>query len=118
MTPTLRDLVQALERRPDVAGALVLGRDGLLVESAGLVPSDAEHLAALLPGVAGAADMLGSATGRGALVTAVLECERALLVVAVLTRDVLLVVALAEEAEPTPLVAELRRARSPLAALA
>ena len=117
MTPTLRDLVQTLERRPDVTGALVLGRDGLLVESAGLALPDAEHLAALLPGMASAADMVGSATGRGGLVSALLECERALLAVTVLTRDVLLVVALADDAEPSHLVAELRRARTQLAAL-
>jgi hypothetical protein len=50
-------------------------------------------------------------------VSALLECERALLAVTVLTRDVLLVVALAADAEPSHLVAELRRARTQLAAL-
>ncbi len=115
--PTLRDLVSALQRRPDVAGAVLLGRDGLLVDAAGLGAADAEHLAALVPGVAAAVDGLGAATGQGALRTAILEGERGLAVVQALAREVLLVVLLAPDADPAPLVYELRRERAQLAAL-
>jgi hypothetical protein len=34
--PTLRDLVQTLVERPGVSAALVFGRDGLLVDVAGM----------------------------------------------------------------------------------
>ena len=117
MPPTLRALVQTLARRADVVGALVTGRDGLLVDSAGFAAEEAERLAALLPGVVSAADQLGEGSAGGPLASALLESERALLAVTRLTHDVLLVVALADAAEPAPLVAELRRARTQLAAL-
>lgn len=115
--PTLRDLIEALTARADVASAVVLGRDGLLVDAGGLSGADAEHLAAVAPGVASAADAVGAATGDGALTTAVLEFGDGLAVVTVLSRDVLLLVRLAPGAEPAPLVFELRRSRMQLTAL-
>ena len=115
--PTLRDLIEALQARPDVAGAVVLGRDGLLVDAGGLDRADAEPLAAVAPGIASAADAVGAATGDGTLATAVLEFGQGLAVVSVLSADVLLLVRLAAGAEPAPLVYELRRGRARLAAL-
>jgi predicted regulator of Ras-like GTPase activity (Roadblock/LC7/MglB family) len=115
--PTLRDLIETLLARPDVAGAVVLGRDGLLVDAGGLAPADAEHVAAVAPGIAQAADAMGAAAGDGALTTAVLEFARGLAVVSALSAEALLVVRLAPDAAPGPLVRELRRHRSELAAL-
>ena len=115
--PTLRDLVQTLVQRPGVAAALVFGRDGLLVDVAGLERHAAEPLAALAPGLLAGADGLGRTAGRGALVTAILEHGDALSVIATLTPDVALLVLLAPGAEPGPTVRELRRARAGLAAL-
>jgi predicted regulator of Ras-like GTPase activity (Roadblock/LC7/MglB family) len=115
--PTLRDLVQTLVQRPGVSAALVFGRDGLLVEVAGLERPSAEPLAALAPGLLAAADALGRAAGRGALVTAVLEHGDALAVASALTHDVALLVLLAPGSEPGTIVHELRRARAGLAAL-
>lgn len=115
--PTLRDLVQALVQRPGVAGALVFGRDGLLVDVAGIARAQAEPLAALAPALLASADALGRAAGRGPLVTAVLEHDDALGVLCTLTGDVALLVLLAPGAAPADLVQELRRARGGLAAL-
>ena len=115
--PTLRDLITALHARADVAGAVVLGRDGLVVDAGGLSPYEAEHLAAVAPAIATAGDAVGGAAGHGALTTAVLEFEQGLAVVSVLSPEVLLVVRLAPESDPGPLVFELRRHRARLAAL-
>jgi predicted regulator of Ras-like GTPase activity (Roadblock/LC7/MglB family) len=115
--PTLRDLIDALRARADTAGAVVLGRDGLVVDAGGLPPDEAEHLAAVAPGIAGAGDAIGSAAGQGGLTTAVLEFERGLAVVSVLSPEVLLIVRLAPEADPAALVYELRRHRARLSAL-
>jgi predicted regulator of Ras-like GTPase activity (Roadblock/LC7/MglB family) len=115
--PTLRDLIDALRARPDVAGAVVLGRDGLVVDAGGLSPYEAEHLAAVAPGIATAGDAVGAAAGHGTLTTAVLEFERGLAVVSVLSPEVVLVVRLAPDADPGALVFELRRHRARLAAL-
>ena len=115
--PTLRDLVQALHRRPGVAGVVVLGRDGLLVEVAGLAPADAERVAAMAPGLLAAADALGEASGRGALATAVLEHAGGLTVACTLGREVAVLAQLVPDTDPSPLVAEVRRSRAALAAL-
>ena len=115
--PTLRDLIETLQARADVAGAVVLGRDGLLVDAGGLDAADAEHLAAVAPGIASAGDAMGAAASDGPLSTAVLEFAHGLAVVSVLSPDVLLVVRLARDAEPGALVYELRRHRAQLAAL-
>lgn len=115
--PTLRDLVTAVQRRPGVAAALVVGRDGLLVEVAGMPPADAEALAALAPGLAAAAGMLGDAAGQGALTAAVLEYVGGLVAAITLPHDVLLVALLAADAEAGPVIQELRRSRGALGAL-
>jgi predicted regulator of Ras-like GTPase activity (Roadblock/LC7/MglB family) len=115
--PTLRDLIETLHARADVASAVVLGRDGLLIDAAGLSAEDAEHVAAVAPGIASGADAMGAATGDGALATAVLELSFGLAVVSALSSDVLLVVRLAPDAQPGALVRELRRHRAQLAAL-
>lgn len=115
--PTLRDLIETLQARDDVAGTLVLGRDGLLVDAGGLDGPAAEHLAAVAPGLASAGDAMGVATGDGTLTTAVLEFASGLAVVSVLSADVLLVVRLAPDADPGALVYELRRSRPQLTAL-
>lgn len=115
--PTLRDLIDALQARPETAGAVVLGRDGLVVDAGGLSAEEAEHLAAVAPGIASSGDAIGTAAGYGALTTAVLEFADGLAVASVLSPEVLLVVRLAPDADPSALVYELRRHRARLAAL-
>ena len=48
--PGIRDVVQALQRRPGVEAVVVVGRDGLPIDSSGQ-GVDADSVAALLPGV-------------------------------------------------------------------
>src|SRR5919206_249626 len=71
--PTIRDLVGALRRRDGVDAAVVLGRDGLLIDSDTTSDLDPENVAALVPAIAAAADEFGAQSGRGALTTAILE---------------------------------------------
>lgn len=114
---TLRDLVHALGRRPGVTGVVVLGRDGLLVDAAGVPRDMADHLAALAPGLVQAAEMLGDAAGCGGTQAAVLEFERGLAVATTLTAGVVLLVLLDPSADAPALIHEVRRSRAAVAAL-
>ena len=63
--PTIRDLVSALRRRDGVDAAIVLGRDGLLIDGATDAALDPDRLAAFVPPMALAAAEMGVAAGRG-----------------------------------------------------
>ena len=115
--PTIRDLVGALRRRDGVEAAVVLGRDGLVIDGQAAPTLDVEHVAAHVPAVAAAAQALGDSAGRGALASLVLEHEGGISLLAALTPDVLLLVAARPDADVAPLLYEIRRSRSQLAAL-
>ena len=61
----IRDLVAALRQREGVDAAIVLGRDGLMIDSQSIPGMNAEDLAARIPPVLGPADDLGVAANRG-----------------------------------------------------
>ncbi|HEX3160014.1 MAG TPA: roadblock/LC7 domain-containing protein [Gemmatimonadaceae bacterium] len=114
---TIRDLVAALRQREGVEAAIVLGRDGLVIDgqaSPGVVPDD---LAAHVPSVLTAADELGRAAGRGELTTAVLEYPRGMAIVAALSADAVLLVLVQPSPTLGQLLFELRRNREHIAAL-
>ena len=114
---TIRDLVGAIRKREGVEAVVVLGRDGLVIDSQSSPELTADDLAAHVPSVLTAADELGAAAGRDGLATAVLEYPRGLAIVSVLSHDALLLVL----AQPNPnlgqLLFELRRNREHIAAL-
>ncbi len=115
--PSIRDLVSAIRQRGGVEAAVVLGRDGLLIDSQAVPGLDAEDVAARIPAIIGPADELGAAMSRGALVTAVLEYRDGLAVVSALTADAVLVVLVRPDANVGQLLFELRRNREHIAAL-
>ena len=114
---TIRDLVGAIRKREGVEAVVVLGRDGLVIDSQVAPDVAAEDVAAHVPSVLTAADELGIAAGRDTLATAILEYPRGLAIVSVLSSDALLLVL----AQPNPnlgqLLFELRRNREHIAAL-
>lgn len=115
--PTIRDLVAAIRQRDGVEAAVVLGRDGLLIDSQTVPNLDAEQVAAHVPSIIQFADELGGAAARGALQTAVLEHERGLAVIACLSADAVLLVLVQPTANLGQLLYELRRNRANIAAL-
>jgi predicted regulator of Ras-like GTPase activity (Roadblock/LC7/MglB family) len=114
---SIRDLVGAIRQREGVEAAVVLGRDGLLIDGQTVPGVDAEDLAARIPAIIIPADDLGAATGRGPLTTAVLEHRDGLAVVSVLSADALLFVLVRPEANIGQLLFELRRNREHIASL-
>ena len=115
--PTIRDLVGALRRRDGVDAAVVLGRDGLLIDSETSSDLDAESLAALVPSIVAAADEFGGQSGRGALTTAILEHAHGVALVSVLSSDAILLVLAQPTANLGKLLFELRRNRQNIASL-
>ena len=114
---SIRDLVGAIRQRDGVEAAVVLGRDGLLIDSQAVPGIDAEDLAARIPAIIGAADDLGAAAARGPLTTAVLEHRDGIAVVSVLSDDAILLVLVRPHANVGQLLFELRRNREHIASL-
>ena len=115
--PTIRDLISAIRQREGVEAAIVLGRDGLLIDSQIDPGLDADDIAARIPAVVTAADELGGATGRGELVTTVLEHQHGLAIASVLSVEAILLVLVAPSANVGQLLFEIRRNREHIAAL-
>lgn len=113
---SIQDLVRALRARDGVDAVVLLGRDGLVIDAQSAPPMDAERLAAVVPIVVGAAEELGIQASRGSVATVVLEYSRGVAIVSPLGPDAMLLVLTTLE-ESGPLLYELRRNRSRLAAL-
>lgn len=114
---SIRDLVAAIRQREGVEAAIVLGRDGLLIDSQSVPGLDPEDLAARIPPIIGPADELGAAAQRGELISAVLEHRGGLAIVSVLSSEAILFVLLNAHANVGQLLFELRRNREHIASL-
>jgi predicted regulator of Ras-like GTPase activity (Roadblock/LC7/MglB family) len=115
--PSIRDLVAAIRRRDGVEAAVVLGRDGLLIDGQAVPGLDAEHIAARIASIIAPADDLAGALSRGPLMTAVLEYQRGLAVVSALSAEALLLVLVRPGANVGQLLFELRQNREQIASL-
>lgn len=113
----LDEALSSLRRHPGVEHVLVLGRDGLLIQHAGDEPLDAETISAMVPGLASAAEGLGSAAERGEPSTVVARFRSGVAVVEILSADLLLAVLLREGVGFAPLLREMAEERARLAAL-
>lgn len=115
--PTIRDLVGAIRQREGVEAAVVLGRDGLLIDGQSVPNLSTEDVAAHIPSIINAADEFGSAAARGPLTTAVLEHARGLAIIAALSQEAVLLVLVQPSTNVGQLLFELRRNRAHIAAL-
>jgi predicted regulator of Ras-like GTPase activity (Roadblock/LC7/MglB family) len=115
--PTIRDLVAAIRQREGVEAAVMLGRDGLLIDGQALAGLDTENIAALVPSIVVAAEQFAGVAARGELVTAVLEYSQGLAIVSALSPDAVLLVLVQPTASIGDLLFQLRRNREHIAAL-
>src|SRR4051794_38759133 len=106
---SIRDLVAALRQRDGVDAAIVLGRDGLPIDSQTIPGIDPEALSARIPMVIQAAEAMGGAAGRGQLLTIVLEHQDGIAILSVLSADSILLVMVRLSANVGQLLYELRR---------
>ena len=115
--PSIRDLVAAIRRRDGVEAAVVLGREGLLIDGQAVAGLDTEVIAARIPSIVAPADDLAAALSQGPLITAVLEYQRGLAVISPLSADAILLVLVQSGANVGQLLFELRRNREQIASL-
>jgi predicted regulator of Ras-like GTPase activity (Roadblock/LC7/MglB family) len=114
---SIRDLVSALRRRDGVDAAIVLGRDGLLIDGATEAALDPDGLAAFVPPMALAAAEMGVSAGRGDFGLMVLEYSGGTVVVSSVSPNALLLVLLRPDANLAALLYDLRRFRAQIASL-
>lgn len=114
----LQEALARLHAHPGVQHVLLLGHDGLLVRHLGdgsrLEP---DTVAAMVPGLVGAAATLGRSGTLGEFGTGVLEFASGVAVVAPLSGDLLLAILLRPGVGFAPLLREVRRERAALADL-
>jgi predicted regulator of Ras-like GTPase activity (Roadblock/LC7/MglB family) len=114
---TIRDVVEALSRSNGVDAVVVVGRDGLPIDSRVGNGVDADSVAALLPSAIKHMAQLGDAGGRGDFGTAVLEFGKGLAIIAVLNAEALLIVLVQPATNVGALLFDLRRHRTAIAGL-
>ncbi|MDO8500526.1 MAG: roadblock/LC7 domain-containing protein [Gemmatimonadaceae bacterium] len=115
--PSIRDLTVAIRNRPGIEAVVVLGRDGLLIDSQCATSLDAEGLAARVPGIVASADEIGATTGRGEMRIALIEQENGYAVVSSVGDDALLCVLTSRSADLGSLLYDVRRHRESIARL-
>ena len=115
--PTIRDLVAAIRQRDGVEAAIVLGRDGLLIDGQAVPNLDAEGAGRARPVHRHRRRRFGAVSQRGQLVTGVFEHPNGLVVVSVLSPEAVLLVLVQPQANVGQLLFELRRNREHIAAL-
>ena len=115
--PTIRDLTVAIRQRPGIEAVVVLGRDGLLIDSQATIELDAEGLAARVPGIVASADEIGATTGHGAMRIALIEQEKGYAVVSSIGDDAVLCVLTTPTADLGSLLYDVRRHRESIARL-
>jgi uncharacterized protein len=115
--PSIRDVVQALARREGVDAVVILGSDGLPIDSHTVDGVDPEVVAAHLPAVLQACEELGQHAGRGAVTTGVIEYAAGFAIVANLSRDAKLLVLLRPRSDLGPLLYDVKRHRAEIAGL-
>jgi predicted regulator of Ras-like GTPase activity (Roadblock/LC7/MglB family) len=115
--PSIRDVVRTLALRDGVDAVIVLGRDGLTIDSTVKDGVDVDGLAALIPSVVAACTQLGSAASRGEFGLGAVEYAGGLAVICALTSESLLAIFVKSNVNVGSLLYELHRHRSAIASL-
>ena len=115
--PNIRDVVQALGGREGVDGVILLGHDGLTIDSVVSGSLDSDSVSALVPSVIDICSRFGANSGRGQFVTGVFEYSSGFAIVTQLTPEALLAVLVRPGVNVGSLLYDLRRHRAAIAEL-
>ncbi len=115
--PNIRDVVQALGGREGVDGVILLGHDGLTIDSFVSGNLDTDSVSALVPSVIDSCNRVGAESGRERLTTGVVEYTGGFLVIAQLTPETLLAILVKPDVNVGSLLYDLRRHRVAIAEL-
>jgi predicted regulator of Ras-like GTPase activity (Roadblock/LC7/MglB family) len=106
--PTIRDVVQALAQRQGVKAAIVLGRDGLPIDSASHNGLDPDGVAAVVPPIVAAC---------GKFESGVVEFDGGMALVTSVTPDALVALIVGAQTNIGALLYEIRKHRGAIARL-
>jgi predicted regulator of Ras-like GTPase activity (Roadblock/LC7/MglB family) len=115
--PTIRDVVQALAQRQGVKAAIVLGRDGLPIDSASHNGLDPDGVAAVVPPIVAACAGLGNAAACGKFESGVVEFDGGMALVTSVTPDALVALIVGAQTNIGALLYEIRKHRGAIARL-
>ena len=115
--PTLRELTDAIRQHPGVRAVVILGDDGLVIETYDAGNDNAESLAAHVPAVASAARQLGIAANAGEAQLVLLELQHGYGVILRLSPQVMLFVSASSDVALANLLFDVRSHRTSMAAL-
>ncbi len=115
--PSIRELVTTLAAREGVEAAVVLGRDGIVIDAQATEDSDAEAMAAMVPSVLGAAEDFGAHGRTDQLRTTILEYEDRVAIISTLGGEAALLVLARPSANLGALLFDVRRNREHIATL-
>jgi len=115
--PTLREITEAIQLRPGVQSVVILGTDGLVIETHDHTHQTAESLAARVPAVAMTARQLGETAGTGEAQLVLLEFDAGYGVILRLSPQAMLFVSTTADVALSELLFDLRRHRSSMSAL-
>jgi predicted regulator of Ras-like GTPase activity (Roadblock/LC7/MglB family) len=113
----IRDLVAVIRQRDGVECAVVLGRDGLVIDGQAIAGLDIETVSAFVPPILQGADEFGEGSSRGPLQMAVLEHPGGFAILAPLSAEGVLLVLVKAGASIGGLLFELRRHREHMSSL-
>lgn len=115
--PNIRDVVQALGSRDGVDAVILLGHDGLTIDSFVSGSLDPDSVAALVPSVIDSCSRFGAESGREKFFTGVIEYSGGFAIIAQLTPETLLAVLVRPSVNVGSLLYDLRRHRVAIAEL-
>ncbi len=113
----IRDVVQALGSREGVDGVILLGHDGLTIDSFISGDLDTDSISALIPSVVDSCKRVGTESRREQFTTAVVEYSGGFIVLAQLTPETLLTILIRPNVNVGSLLYDLRRHRVAIAEL-
>jgi predicted regulator of Ras-like GTPase activity (Roadblock/LC7/MglB family) len=114
---TLRELTEAIQQRPGVQSVVILGADGLVIETHDTGHNHAEAIAARVPAVAMATRQLGDAAELGDAQLILFELDHGYGIIFRLSVNALLFVSTGPDVVLGDLLYDLRRHRTPMSAL-
>lgn len=115
--PTIREVVQALNEREGVEGVIVIGNDGLTIDSAVSAELDTDTISALVPGMIRACKDFTDSSGMGDFGSSVVEFGAGKLIVAEISSEATLAILVNQSTNIGPILYELKQHQPAIAEL-
>lgn len=110
---TIKDVLDGLVQMPGLEGAVLVSKDGFVIDSAAAKSMDAEEIGAIFAGATGPSEVIGERLAMGSLKQSMLEYEKGIIIV-VSVKDSFLAVMAGNDANLGLVRINTKKARSEL----